>query len=103
MGLEQDNSINKNVTIGATSINISPKKNRKTFYVRNISAAAQVVTIALDNVNVAVVNVGVVLAPGEYFVETTSDGYKAWTGDIKAVASAAGAVVTVMELPEDNL
>jgi len=47
------------------------------------------VTIALDNVNAAVVGVGVILSPGEYFVESTSEGYKAWSGDIKAVASAA--------------
>jgi len=102
MGLDQKNSTNVNVTVGTTSINISPKKKRKTVYIRNISTGAQVVTIALDNVNVAVVGVGVVLSPGEYFVESSSDGYNAWTGDIKAVASAAEAMVSIMELPEDN-
>ena len=102
MGLQQEYSRNVNVTVGATSINISPKKKRKTIYIRNISTAAQVVTIALDNVNEAVAGVGVILSPGEYFVESSSDGYIAWSGDINAVASAAGAVVSILELPEVN-
>ena len=102
MGLQQEYSRNVTVTVGATSLNISPKKKRKTIYIRNISTTAQVVTIALDNVNEAVAGVGVILSPGEYFVESTSEGYSAWNGDIKAVASAAGAVVSIMELPEDN-
>ena len=103
MGLTQNYARNEVVTIGTTEVNISPKKNRKAIYVRNTSTAAQVVTIALDNINAAVAGTGIILAPGEYFVESTTEGYKCWNGDIKAIASAAGATIAVMEQPmEDN-
>jgi hypothetical protein len=90
------------VTVGATSIMISQKKDRKVIYLRNTSAAAQVITIAFDNINPAVAGKGIVLSPGEYVLDSSSEGYKAWNGDISAISSAAGGTLAVMETPEYN-
>jgi len=102
MGLQQNYARNEIITVGATEVLVSGKKNRKVIYGRNTSAAAQTITIVLDNINAAVAGQGIVLAPGEYFLESTTDGYKCWNGDIKAIASAAGATLAVMEQPEEN-
>ena len=103
MGLTQNYARNEVITVGATEVNISPKRNRKSIYIRNTSTAAQVVTIVFDNINAATAGKGIILAPGEYIVESTTEGYKCWNGDIKAISSAAGATMSIMEQPvEDN-
>lgn len=102
MGLKQNYARNEVVTVGATQVLISPKRERKVIYIRNTSTAAQVVTIAFDNVNAVVAGTGIILAPGEYITESTTQGFKCWNGDIKAIASAAGATLSIMEQQEDE-
>lgn len=97
MVLEQNIAINTSVTVGATSVTVSTARNRKMIYLRNTSTAAQVITIALDNINPAVALKGIVLSPGEFFLDSVSEGYVPWNGDIKAIASAAGATLSVQE------
>jgi hypothetical protein len=87
-------------TIGATSVKISQKQERKVIYLRNTSTAAQVISIAFDNINPAVANSGIVLAPGEYILDSSSEGYTAWNGDISAISSAAGGTLAMMESPK---
>lgn len=102
MAYEQALNVIKSVTIGAASVLVAGKADRKSVYLRNTSTAAQVITIAFDNINAAVANVGVIIAPGEYLLDSNSEGYKCWNGDIKAIASAAGATLSVMITPEEN-
>jgi hypothetical protein len=102
MGLTQNYARNEIVTVGATQVVISPKKERKAIYIRNTSAAAQIVTIAFDNINAVVAGRGIVLSPGEYITESTNSGYKCWNGDIKAIANAAGATLAIMEQPQED-
>lgn len=97
MALQQNIAINTSVTVGATSILVSGARNRKMVYLRNVSTAAQVITLALDNMSPAVALKGIVLAPGEFFLDSVSEGYVPWNGDIKAIASAAGAVLAIQE------
>jgi hypothetical protein len=102
-GLTQQPTTNKTVTVGTSSILISQKQKRKTIYIRNTSTTAQVITIALDNFSAAVANQGIVLAPGEYFSDSNSEGYKCWHGDIKAISTAAAGTLAIMEAYEDGI
>jgi hypothetical protein len=97
MAYETDSATNTSITVGATSVLISGKKARKLIYLRNTSAAAQVITLAFDNSNPAVALKGIVLAPGEFFLDSLSETYKPWSGEIKAIASAAGATLALQE------
>lgn len=99
MALEKKYNRVDTVTIGATSIKISQAQERKVTYFRNTSTTNQVITLAFDNVNVAVAGKGIILSPGEYFLDSSDIGYRAWNGDINAIASAAGATLAVMETP----
>ena len=102
MAYEQQQNTNKVVTIGATSFLIAPKSAKKVIYLRNASTSSQVITIAFDNINAAVVGAGLIIAPGEYILDSNGEGYSAWNGDIKAIASAAGAILSVMITPEEE-
>lgn len=102
MAYEQSLNVNKVVTIGTASVLIAGKSAKKVIYLRNTSTAAQVITLAFDNINAAVAGTGIILAPGEYLSDSNSEGYEAWNGDIKAIASAAGATLSVMITPEDT-
>ena len=101
MVYEQKINVIKTVTIGTTSVLIAGKSAKKVIYLRNTSTAAQVITIAFDNMNEATAGKGLVISPGEYIQDSNSEGYSAWNGDIKAIASAAGATLSVMITPED--
>lgn len=101
MGLKQNYARNDTVTVGATEVVISPKRERKAIYIRNTSTAAQVVTIVFDNLNAVVAGQGIILSPGEYITESTNSGYECWNGDIKAIASAADATLAIMEQPKE--
>ena len=57
--------------------------------------------IAFDNLNAVVAGQGIILSPGEYITESTNSGYECWNGDIKAIASAAGATLAIMEQPKE--
>jgi hypothetical protein len=102
MGIEQNYARNEVITVGATQVLISGKKNRKVIYMRNTSVGGQVITIALDNINAVTAGRGIILAPGEFTTESTTQGYKCWNGEIKAIASAAGATLSVMEQAEEG-
>ena len=101
MSYEQNQNLNKQVTIGATSILVAEKSAKKVIYLRNTSTSAQVITLAFDSINPAVAGVGLIIAPGEYVLDSNSEGYEAWNGQIKAIASAAGATLSVMITPEE--
>jgi len=90
-------AINKTLTIGAASQEISVPKNRTAYSIRNCSVGGQIVSITLSNTDIAVDNVGIVLTAGQSLVESDSENYECWSGSIRAISSAAGAVLAIME------
>ena len=102
VGNEQ--SITKTLTINAAAETIiSHPKKRRLFYARNTSTTGQVITIVLSNELPAVSNVGIILKPGESFTDSSSEGYKSWSGKIRAISDVIGASLTTTEITEDNI
>lgn len=84
-------------TIGITSQNVLVKKfNRKVFTLRNSSTGGQTITINIG-MNPAILNEGIVLSPGQSYVENTSESFECWTGEVQAISDIAGAVLSVFE------
>ena len=102
MVYEQKINVNKVVTIGTASVLVAGKSSKKVIYLRNTSTATQIITILFDNISDAVAGTGIILAPGEYILDSNSEGYKCWNGDIKAISSAAAGQLSTMFTPEDN-
>jgi len=97
MGLEQNYARNQVLTIGTTEVLVSDKKQRKALYLRNTSTVGQIITIAFDNLNAVTAGQGIILSPGEFLTDSNNADYKVWNGEIKAIATAAGATLSVME------
>ena len=98
--LGNESSINKAVAVGDASIEISTPKFRKSYSIRNVSTAAQVINLVLSNTDSAIVGTGIQLNPGESFIDSNSEGYRCWTGSVRAIASAGGGSVAIMERVE---
>jgi len=90
-------SINQTQTIGATSTEISIMKRRLAYSIRNTSTAGQVISIVLSNTQDAVDGVGIILNANESFIDSNSEGYKCWNGSIRAISSAVGGTIAIME------
>jgi len=90
---------NDSVSVGTTAVEIAPRRqDRKTIYIRNNSTAAQVITLVFSDAQNAVAGSGgMVLAAGDYIVDSNSAEYICWQGKISAVASAASGSITVYE------
>lgn len=92
---------NEQVSVGTSAVNLvfraSPSP-RSVFTIRNISAAANRVYLMLSDTQAAsTITGGIILDQGDAYSESNSEGFKAWQGNISAVASAAGATLAVME------
>ena len=84
------------VSVGATSVRVSFERLRKVIYIKNTSTGGQVITIRLDS-GAAVAGYGVVLGVNETLIDSNTEGYMCYQGEINAIASAAGGQVSVME------
>jgi len=91
-----EGSRNAQVTVGITSQNILVPNKRKVLAIRNSSIAGQVLTIHLGE-NAAVLNSGIVLSPGQAWVENTSEGFVCWDGNVQAISDVAGAILSYFE------
>jgi len=78
----------------ATSQVVCQPNFRSVLYFRN-NDAAQVVTLAFGS-SVAVANYGVVLQPGQAYIESNSEGFQTYTGTVSIIATG-NANVSVME------
>lgn len=87
------------VSVGVSSVQVTAAANRQMIYIRNTSTAAQVITLVLSDTDEAVANNGIVLAAGEYFADSNSEGYKCWQGKISAISSAIGGSLTITQRP----
>jgi hypothetical protein len=96
--LEKWNESTRNevVTVGATSQQIANQGNAQARYFRNDSAAAQIITLNFGG-QPAVANAGIVLSVGQFISDSDSEGYSCYKGIITAIASAAGATLSVFE------
>jgi len=75
-----------------------PSNRRKVLYFRNTSPnAADIITIALSSNAPAVDDVGIVLKQNDQYVETTSEGFEAWQGQVNAICKTANGKLTVLE------
>jgi len=93
MGFEQRGAENSTVTIGTTSTEIfASASNRTYFYIYN-GTIGQELTVRLGD-GTAVANQGVVLAAGQAYIQSDSEGFRAWRGIITVVADTAGTVVS---------
>lgn len=70
---------------------------RKGITLRNSSLGGQVISISPSDHEPAVAYSGIVLSSGQNLSDFTSEGYEAWQGNITAIASAAGGVLSVHE------
>jgi len=95
--LRSEVSRSEALDIDATSIQISPAARRKSFYIRNISTAGQVISIARSNDKDAVAGSGIVLNVNDAFLDSSSEGYAAWSGRVMAISSAANGILAIEE------
>jgi len=88
---------NEVVTVGGTSATVcNADEKRRVAYFRNDSAAAQVITLNFG-AQPAVLNAGIVLSVGQFISDSDSEGYLCYKGSIQAIATAAGALLSIFE------
>lgn len=90
-----EETLNETKTIGTTAVLLSTARQRKTYAFRNISAGGQVITLSFNKT--AVANNGITLNVNDVYMDSEQAGYTPFQGDISAIASAAGAVITISE------
>jgi len=82
------------VTVGTTSVNILPDQKRVLHVIVNTSTGGQVITLSFGRVAIAGVS-GVVLNPGQAWVESNGEGFECYQGPIQAIANGAGGSIGV--------
>lgn len=95
--LGQEVSRNTAVTVGAAVTLISSAQERKSIYLRNVSAGGQVISLSFSDTVDATAGEGIVLNPNDAVIDSTSEGYKCWNGKITAIASGAGGSLAILE------
>jgi len=95
-----DQTNNSNITVGTTAVNISPRKTvsaRRSISIRNSSTGGQVLSVCFSDTENAVANNGFVLSAGQAVIDSSSEGYECWQGNVSVISSAAGAVCSIFE------
>jgi hypothetical protein len=95
IGSEQSTPISQ--TINNTSTLVSAAKKRNAISIKNTSTGGQVISIMFSNFLEATDGAGIVLQPNEGFIDSNSEGYKVWTGRIKAISDVAGGTIAIFE------
>lgn len=90
------------IPIGTTSVvaceQKAPNVARKVLYLRNTSPnATDIITINLSSNEPAVANVGIVLKQNDQYVETTSEGFVCWQGQVNAICATIDGQLTILE------
>ena len=81
------------VAVGTTSLTILQDQKRMLYTITNTSTGGQ--TITLNMGHIAIANIGIVLSPGQSWVDSNSEGYECYQGPIQAIASAAAGQVSI--------
>jgi hypothetical protein len=95
LGFEQSRPVQ--ITVGASSVEVSRAKLRKNVYIRNTSTGGQVINVVFSNDSAATVSTGFQLNPNESITDSQTEGYNPWTGKITAISSAAAGTLQVFE------
>ena len=93
---------NDSLTVGTSVVQVSQNmtggtNHRVGINLRNSSTGGQTISLAFSDNQQAVANSGIVLAAGQNIADFDSEGYIAWQGNITAIASAAGATLSIYE------
>lgn len=86
------------VTVGATSVELSPEtgaKQRQALVITNTSTAGQIISLAWGKE--AVAGEGIVLLSGEHHVEAIDSAFKPLNSRICAISDAVGGTVAIHE------
>jgi hypothetical protein len=97
----QEQSRNEQLSISTTSQKIAAAtfagQPRQEIVLRNTSPnAADIITIKLGN-QAAVANEGIVLRQYDAFVQTESQGFHCWQGNIQAICATINGKLSIME------
>lgn len=84
------------ITVNNTSQIVSNAGPRKVMVYHNSSTGGQIITLALG-IGVAVANYDIVLKPGDTMADNNNPSYQIHQGSIQAIASAAGALLSIYE------
>ena len=98
-----DETRNDAITLTNTSVQVAVGRPRRAIYFRNSSAGVQVITVVPSNIQAAVDGYGIVLKPGEFFMDSSvagendDNGYRCYQGPYQAISTAAGAILSIFE------
>lgn len=87
---------NEVVAVSTSSVVICRAARRQAIAIRNSSTGAQVITLHLG-FGLAIANQGIVLRPGESFVDSNVEGYEVFQGEITAISDAVNGQVSIFE------
>lgn len=102
LGIENQTR-NDLLTVGAASITVAVTRARQAIYFRNSSTGGQIITITAGSVRPAVAGYGIMLKPGEVFIDSSTAGitdefgYRCFQGPYQAIADGAGGALSVFE------
>jgi len=96
LGSIGDNTRNELVSVDATSKIVADVNPRICYSIVNSSLGGQYITINLG-FSQAIVNEGIVLSPGQSWVESNAENYLCYQGSITAISSAAGGQISIFE------
>jgi len=99
-GYEYSDENNRNTTIvvGTSAVKVCdrlPKGIRKVLSLGNESTAGQIITLGFGNATA--VNNGIPMRVGGKWTEVTDSGYEVTSGEVWAISSGAGAILTIYE------
>lgn len=93
----QENTRNDTVSVGATSVLVSPAADRTSYCIRNSSPnAADIITLHLG-FGVAIDQKGIVLKQGMTATDSDAFNYRCHKGTITAICQTANGVLSVYE------
>lgn len=90
-------SMQKIVAVGLTPVLISGKRRRKSIYLRNVGTDGSRISVSFSNSDTPADGSGIVINQNEFIIDSNSEGYECWNGDIKAICSTANGSLSVME------
>lgn len=87
---------NRILSVGINSVKVAENDpQRKVIFIRNNSTAGQVISLIFSNNQQAEAGTGIVLGAGQYIIDSDTEGYECWEGEIHAISSAAGGLISV--------
>lgn len=96
LGQEQSYPRTQTINAAAEAI-VSYAQKRKSIYIKNTSTGGQTISVVFSNETPATAGIGFVLGVNESLIDSDSEGYKCWSGKIRAISSAIGGTIAIFE------